>query len=93
MPRLPQNVEKSAFRPGTYVIYDGAGHVWHCSATGGNARPGAASNPRRAYWRAVPGPSHPSRWLSPIEGSTLTNVADALAARGRPLPGRVNPQT
>lgn len=67
--KLPNNVDKSRFFPGTYVAYDGLGHVWHVRRAG-------------RLWRAVAAPNNPARTLGRIiEGTTLSVVADALWQR------------
>ena len=66
---LPPNVERSAFRPGEYVAYDGRGYVWHVRRI---AR----------QWRARPAPNNPAAAF--VAGDTLTTVALALAQRMAP---------
>jgi hypothetical protein len=72
MPQLPANVEKSAFFPKTYVVYDGKGYVWH-----------ARRHPD-GQWHAKPAANHPGRTYLPTTiGQTLTAVAQMLALRGK----------
>lgn len=69
---LPHNVEKSAFRRGEYVCWDGQGHRWH------------ARRAARA-WAASPAPSNPAMGMGKtITGSTLTEVAQSLFERKKP---------
>lgn len=69
MARLPDNVEKSAFFPQTYVAYDPRGFVWHVRRAGSD-------------WRAQPAPNNPARSLGVvIDGSTLSAVATTIANR------------
>lgn len=73
MARLPDNVEKSAFLPNTYVAYDPRGYVWH-------VRKARTFNGEK--WRAQPAANNPARSVgSCIEADTLTAVATTIANR------------
>lgn len=65
------NVEKSLFKSGEYVGYDGRGYPWRIMRTA------------HTKWRAVAGPSHPCRLTAPtLTAATLTEIAGRLAIRG-----------
>ena len=71
--RLPQNVEKSAYRRGDYVAYDPRGNIWHVSK-------------REDGWRATPAANNPARSLgATIIANTLTAAAATIASR-QPAP-------
>lgn len=66
--KLPDNVERSAFRPG-YVGWDGLGGLWHITRTGNR-------------WVARPAPNHRGRdTLLPVTCKTLTEAGATLASR------------
>ena len=65
------NVEKSLFKSGEYVGYDGRGYPWRIMRTA------------HTKWRAVAGPSHPCRLTAPtLTAATLTELAGRIAHRG-----------
>jgi len=73
MPRLPENVEPSAFRRGEYVAYDPRGGVWHVSKCGRD-------------WFATPAANNPARSTGKTyTGATLAVVAQSIAARRPPV--------
>ena len=75
---LPHNVERSAFRPGEYVAYDGRGFVWRVRRA------------RSKYWVGAPAPNNPARELGRrVDAQSLCELAGALA-RIEP-PRRVEP--
>lgn len=70
--KLPSNVGRSPFRPNTYVVYDGRGHIWFAIKTG-----------RR--WAAAPAANNPARCDGVMmRGDTLAEVAQQAAARTHP---------
>jgi len=65
------NVEKSLFKSGEYVGYDGRGYPWRIMRTA------------HTKWRAVAGPSHPCRFTAPtLTAASLTEIAGRIANRG-----------
>ena len=65
------NVEKSLFKAGEYIGYDGRGYPWRIMRTA------------HTKWRAVAGASHPCRATAPtLTGATLTDLAARIANRG-----------
>ena len=70
MTTLPGNIEKSVYHEG-YAAWDGMGQPWR-----------VARSPRnRSLWVAKPAPNHKSRYLAPVQGHSLKEVAALLAAR------------
>lgn len=71
MKDLP-NVEKSAFKRGEYVAYDGQGYAWRVRK-------------ENAGWRATPAANNPARGIGTVVlDDTLTHLAGRLAARQAP---------
>lgn len=69
MNRIPENVEKSEFRQGAYIGWDGRGEPYIIKKHG-------------SQWRADPAPNHRSRLTTPtLRGKTLTEVAKGLAEK------------
>jgi hypothetical protein len=73
MIKLPDNVERSHFRPGGYNCWDGTGQLWQVER---------AKHCKQPCWVARPGPGHKSRWLPHVRAKTLTEVARVLKELG-----------
>jgi hypothetical protein len=70
MTTLPGNIEKAVYHDG-YAAWDGMGQPWRVTRSQRN----------RALWVAKPAPNHKSRYLPPVQGATLKEVAAVLASR------------
>jgi hypothetical protein len=69
MAAMPFNVEKSAFRRGQYVAFDGRGCVWNVRKDGCGG------------WEAVPAPNNPAMFNDRRKrASTLTALAAQINA-------------